>query len=424
MTTYSNPIPMPSQSTTNGEEPKKQKHNRRETIERALKYLYEFRRNQITKIPEYRPANDPEADWQRITDEILYSIERRLQLDGYHFASENLIVKVIKSDFSPSYHPVRDFFLQLPTHDGRDHIKELCDTVSTTAGDDRFYRYFRKWLVACVANIFITNRCANHMCFILVGGQGTFKSTWINNLYPPGLEDYCFDGDIDPENKDSLIRTTENFLINMDDYFADISAKKVNTLKGFITLDTVKVRRPYGRFDEIAPKICSFVGSTNESQFLYDATGSRRFLPFEITHIDIEAAKSIDMRKVYAQAYHLFRKGERYWISREEQQELEEHNEQFKIQSFEFDMVSKYLKVPSDPDKAREFWTTGEILNFLKAYTNERIGIKRLGQALQIAGFERTAKKINNKTIKGYYVDPIYFTDTEVRKKGGGDAPF
>lgn len=378
--------------------------NKRAKLEAALARHYEFRRNSLTKIPEYRPKVKPVGAWRRMTDDDLFSIERRLQLAGYSYASEVTIRKIISSDFSPAYHPIHAFFNGLPEYDGEDHIAALAATIKTLQGEVLFAKYLKKWLTGVVANALIEKFCANHLCLILIGQQGDNKSKWISNLYPGTLLDYCKNGGMDPDEKDSLISAAENLIINMDDYFADISAKKVNSLKGFITLDVIKIRRPYGRFDEVLPKICSFIGSTNESQFLYDDTGDRRFLCFEVESMDLAGATAINMDQVWAQAKHLFQTGFTYWVPKEEAGEQQKINETYRVVSYELEMVERFFKVPIAPEQG-EFYTTSSIANYLQGYTKANLSLKRIGQAMKLLQIPRVSRRDASKVpVWGYYL--------------------
>lgn len=386
--------------------------NKRRIIEDALTYFYEFRRNMLTKIPEYREvpqAGDKgDREWIRMTDDDLNSIERRLQLAGYA-ASEALVWKIIRSDYAPAFHPIKDYFLKLPKWDGIDHIAALTKTIRVV-GDDAgtFDKYFRKWITAAVANVFIEDYCANHLCFVLAGGQGAFKSTWIRHLYPEPLKSYCMEGGLDPDNKDSLIRSAENFLINMDDYFADVSARKVNSLKGFITQPVVKVRRPYGRVDEVMPKLCSFIGSTNEGQFLYDETGDRRFVCFEVEKVNIDAARKVKIDQVYAQALYLFRSKFTYWIEKSDEEEHDSLNSRFRVHSYEYEMCLRYLKA-SESELYGEFMTTSQIANYLSGFTKTMLSLKRIGQSLKLQGYERKSARMGIVAVYGYQVIKVEF---------------
>ena len=61
-------------------------------------------------------------------------------------------------------------------------------TSSTKA--DRLWRVcFKKWFVAMVAS-WMKDEVVNHTVLVLVGRQGIFKTTWLDNLIPPELRAY------------------------------------------------------------------------------------------------------------------------------------------------------------------------------------------------------------------------------------------
>ena len=86
------------------------------------------------------------------------------------------------------------------------------------------------------------------------------------------------------------------------------------------------MRKAYGHNNENMPRRASFAGSVNTAQFLNDTTGSRRFLCFEVEHI--EYTHDIDINKVYAQALQLKEDGFRHWFNQEEIKEINANNEQ------------------------------------------------------------------------------------------------
>jgi predicted P-loop ATPase len=70
--------------------------------------------------------------------------------------------------------------------------------------------------------------------------------------------------------------------------------------------DFINERLPYDRRTSILERRASFIGSTNNIQFLSDDTGSVRWLCFEIESINWKYNDEIDIDLVYAQAYHLY----------------------------------------------------------------------------------------------------------------------
>ena len=369
-------------------------------LEAALRAFADFRFNAITRFPEvrYKGAND----WNRLDDFRLNSIVRHLKNTGVYHASKTKVGELLESDFSGKVNPIQEYFETLPFFDG-DAIGELASTVELASDPgakprhtQMFQKYFKKWLVGAVANVFIEDRCANQLCFILAGKQGTFKSTWIRNLCPPTLNKYYIEGGLDPDNKDSMLATASNFIFNLDDYFAGITSRKINEFKGLLTKNTIKVRRSYARYAEELPKICSFIASSNESQFLHDPTGNRRFLPFEVQKIDINKAQQMNINQIWAQAYRLFQEGIIYWLEKEDQEELSEYNEQFEVQSDEYEILVTYLQPLAADSTAEAYLTNAEIKSHLEEKVMIKLSSKKIGEALRKAGFVRVQKRRNN----------------------------
>ncbi|MBK8194571.1 MAG: hypothetical protein IPK76_15655 [Lewinellaceae bacterium] len=173
---------------------------------------------------------------------------------------------------------------------------------------------------------------------------------------------------------------------------AGITSHKINEFKGLLTKNTVKIRRAYARYSEELPKVCSFIASSNEAQFLHDPTGSRRFLPFEIQAIDINTAQDIDIDGLWSQAMQLFKSGYTYWLTREDQARLSEYNSQFEVQSNEYEVLVTYLSPPEPGVMPDAELTNAEILTHLEGKVALKLSAKKLGEALRKTGFPRNQK--------------------------------
>ena len=209
-----------------------------------------------------------------------------------------------------------------------------------------------------------------------------------------------------------MLATANNFIFNLDDYFAAVTSRKINEFKGLLTKNTIKVRRSYARYAEELPKICSFIASSNEAQFLHDPTGNRRFIPFEIKKIDLQKAQSIDIDRVWSQAYDLYKKGIVYWLTKEEQDELSEYNERFEVQSNEYEVLVTYMRPPNEGELPEADLTNAEVLAHLQEKISIKISAKRLGEALRKANFPRYQKQRNNRRSWVYGI--IYADDADI----------
>lgn len=74
----------------------------------------------------------------------------------------------------------------------------------------------------------------NQTVLILQGGQGVGKSTFLLGLAPKELSDYVFSGNLNPNNKDSIIQLSETIICQLDE-LETLTKYKEGALKELIT---------------------------------------------------------------------------------------------------------------------------------------------------------------------------------------------
>jgi len=241
----------------------------------------------------------------------------------------------------------------------------------------------------------------NKQAFILVHDkQNSGKSTFCRFLCPPALSNYIAENlSID---KDSRILLTTNLLINLDE-LSTLSKIEINSLKSLFSKDKINDRLPYDRKNSIIPRRASFIGSTNQAEFLSDESGSVRWLCFVIDSIDWSYKEKININDVWAQAYHLFKTNFVCDLTADEIRENEEYNRQFHITTSELELVHKYLS-PGTKEVHESFMTATEILLYIAEQTCGRVKLNNInvGRALKMLLFTRE-KKYPERNY-GYYV--------------------
>lgn len=386
------------------------KQSKNEHIETFLREKYEFRFNTVKSRTEYRTVGS--GRFLPVTKFGLNSIRRELdRTTGINTSTDNIRM-ILESDFAERVNPVQAYLRELPRKEHIRAIYELAATV-TVQNPEHWSEYLMKWLVGVVANALGDIGCQNHVCLVLTGEQGKFKTTWLDNLCPLPLKSYLFTGKLDPQSKDVLTLIAECLFINIDDQLKALNKRDENELKNLITAPAVKYRRPYDVYIEEYPHLASFMASVNGNDFLTDPTGSRRFLPFEVVSIDIDAAKAINMDEVYSEAVSLFEQGFRYWFNDAEIEELHCQSTGFHVQTIEYEMLLQGCEQPLEHNAQSYFMTTGQVLSFLSNHTSVRLSEKRLGEALRKAGFERVSKRVGGKPMWGWVIkkiepDPFY----------------
>ena len=144
---------------------------------------------------------------------------------------------------------------------------------------------------------------------VLEGAQGKRKSTSLSELFG---QNWYVETAESPTGKDFylLLQGCWGVEIGEMDSFgkADVTAVKVA-----ITRRTDKFRAPYERMPSSYRRECVFVGTTNDREYLKDATGGRRFLPVRADgNVDVERIKK-ERDQLWAEAVKLFRDGFEFW---------------------------------------------------------------------------------------------------------------
>jgi predicted P-loop ATPase len=246
--------------------------------------------------------------------------------------------------------------------------------------------------VALVASV-LEKDVVNQTVLILQGRQGCGKSTFLLGLAPDKLNEYVFSGNLNPNNKDSIIQLAETIICQLDE-LETLTKYKEGALKELITKSEIRVRRPYARFHDKLTRYASLCGSINQGTMLHDPTGSRRFLIHRVK--DINYQHNIDIDKVYSQALHLYNEGFKYWFDGKGIQRINAHNKQFETQSVEEELLLEHYEKADKGDPNASKYTATQILEKLhkgNLPSNSHGASIRLGQALSKHDFEYTRSK-------------------------------
>ena len=310
---------------------------------------------------------------------------------------------VIESDYVPKYHPFRDYLDHLPpwTPDQGDHIMGLSLTVNVKGDSDEqilFYQYLKKWLVGMVAS-WANAKVVNNVMLILIGEQGTYKTTWFANLLPPQLRDYFYTKTDSPMlTKDDRLVLAQYGLMCWEE-LDSMLPKELNKMKGTMTMPSINERKAYGRYHETLPHLASFCGTGNNVQFLSDTTGTRRWLPFEVDSIESPLTSPFDYDGIYSQAYTLYQQGFQYWFDKPEIERLQRHNEAYETINLERELVDTYFRIPVNGEVG-EFMPVSRALQIIGGNISQRLSDRRIGHAFTALGF--TFRRTNS--TRGYIV--------------------
>ena len=363
-------------------------------FDRTLKYLnskYSLRYNTISLEFEIKRTSDKQ--W---SDLNLNSLFIELTQSGIDIPINKLEI-LVRSHLISQYNPISEYFENLEDWDGEDHIKNLCSYVKTN-DDNAFLYHMEKWFTRAVLCALEKEKINKH-CLVLANTiQNSGKSTYLRFFIPRKLMNYLSE-DIGLD-KDSRIKLCKSLIINLDE-LSILAKADINSLKAFISKTHINERLPYARKAEYLERICSFVGSTNKTDFLTDESGSVRWIIFEVTEkINFNYSMEINIDKVWSQAYFnaYKRKGFNPELTLADISENEKRNERFTQITLEQEMVNKFFE-PSD--NLEEFKTATEVMMDLSTQ-GIRLNHLKIGRALSSFKFPRV--KHPQRQIYGYLI--------------------
>ncbi len=203
---------------------------------------------------------------------------------------------------------------------------------------------------------------------ILVGKQGLGKSTLLAKMSKGWFNDSIrtFEG----KEASELLQGV--WLVEIQELEAFRKTGDVARIKQFVSLCTDRYRAAYGRHVKSYDRPCVFFGTTNESEFLQDNTGNRRFWSVDVCrqpptksvfkHLDAE----ID--QLWAEAVMRWQLGEQLFLTGELEEVAKEKQEAHRETSPREGLILEFLdrKVPEDwvkwpLDQRKTFWAGGMV---------------------------------------------------------------
>jgi len=237
--------------------------------------------------------------------------------------------------------------------DGSDRLPTFYATITT---EDEFPIGFKetlmfRWALSAVAAALKPNGFRARGVLTLQGSQGLGKTSWCRSLVPDSVLrdeviklDHHLDG-----GKDSQIGAITHWIVEIGELDSSFR-KDVARLKGFLTNDRDKVRRPYDKTEAEYQRRTVFLASVNQQDFLVDPTGNSRWWTLPCKEIDYD--HGVDMQQLFAQLATLFNDGEQWWLTPEEEEQLEYRNAAHRSFSLVVDRLEATLDL--DPESTTE----------------------------------------------------------------------
>lgn len=381
---------------------------------------YSMRFNEVTRLIEIdgEPLND------RSLNSIYVKALEVLKGTGKGKApiTKDLLFSIIDSDFTPGYHPFKDFFSKHGNLKPAGEVDKLLRCIRAKSmqyeqhnvtGNEYLQLYARKWLLSCVASWHGTYSVT---MLVLCGGQNLGKTNFFRGLLPDELQGYYAESSLD-DGKDDEILMCQKALI-CDDEYEGKSKQDYKRLKSLLSRQRFSVRKPYGRITEDLTRIAVLCGTSNEEEIINDPTGNRRIIPVPVEDINWSEFYAIDKTALWMELYNEWRRiGDGWMLKKEEIKVLNRLTIRNEMVSQEEEALWMFYDLPANGGYT-EYLTNTEIRNYIETNTRLKLSQTKLGLALAKCGFEKQPKKL------GGVVKLVYAVVKRRNEVESGPTPF
>lgn len=297
-------------------------------------------------------------------------------------------------------HPVREYLNGL-SWDHTPRMETLLVDYLGAEDTELTRTVTRKTLVAAIARIYEPG-CKMDYMLTLAGRQGLGKSSLFGRLGGEWFSDSL----TTVTGKEAYEQLQGAWLVEMGELSASRKAD-IESTKHFLSKRVDRFRMAYGRHISEFPRQCIFIGTTNDSEFLRDQTGNRRYWVVPVGKQPSRKSWSDltddEVGQIWAEAIHYYRQGETLYLDERLENEMEEirqgHSEQTHLSGMIIEHLNK--KVPRDFSS----YTIEQRLNFLNGsefgHLADPIGDNELVERDKICALEIWIELLNG-TIQNF----------------------
>ncbi|WP_258115801.1 virulence-associated E family protein [Levilactobacillus yiduensis] len=306
--------------------------------------------DQVFKRHDCKAIGFKRGTWVDADDSLL-----RAYLDRAYnitFSKDNMLDALVTTAMKHTVNPMKERIMKGGKWDGKPRAESFfIDYLG--AADNHYTRMVtRKWLTGAIARVYHPG-CKFEIIPILEGPQGLGKSTTVGLLAPDYFNDSMKGMG---KHKDDYQQLIGSWVIEI----AELSAMKktdIEGIKNFTSAVSDYYRNSYGRVATRHPRKNVFIGTTNQQDYLKDATGERRFYPIRcgVTKAIKSPwkANDHDIQQILLEAKSWYDNEEPLYFDRETLREAKQYQQGAQAINPMKDAVEDYLRmmVPTNWDE-------------------------------------------------------------------------
>lgn len=262
-----------------------------------------------------KPIKDADADRIRylIEKRVAGGVDKNGNQVGLQLSRGDVFAAISQVATANPYHPVRDYLATLKW-DGKPRINTILKFMGAQESEINQI-VIKRFFISAVARAKQPG-CQVDTVLILVGRQGARKSSFFRALSDPWFVDTPID--LNGDKVRAYMTMRKAWIMEWAELEAMLKAKSGATIKAFITSRSDNYIPKYGHYSIEVNRTGVVVGTTNQSEFLEDDSGERRYWPIVIGDIDLDTITAM-RDQLWAEAQALFDAKERWWLTNDEE---------------------------------------------------------------------------------------------------------
>lgn len=282
----------------------------------VIKYNLMTRRREISLNDQFISKEDSD-------NYMLAQIEYIATLNG--FPKTNIDKHLDTLSLENTYHPIVECIKNKPW-DGINRLDQFINRIKFS-DPELSKKVVKTWMVCAIAAAHSEEGFINNGVLVLLGKQNIGKTTWVRSLDPlncNAVKDGAF---LDPSNKDSVLQLAQYWIAELGELDSIFQKSAIGRLKSFITMQFDVVRCPYAKKSIRLSRRSAYVATVNESSYLVDDTGNRRWWTVECLNIDMDTLPN--MQQVWAEVFCLWKEGHNTFLPLDLQSKVDKSNKDF-----------------------------------------------------------------------------------------------
>lgn len=350
-------------------------------------------------------AREADGDtWEPFPEER--NLELRINLERYGFkpgrVSKDLIADAVKLVASEHKVDTMADYLErtLPTWDGVSRAERFLATYC--GAEDTEYtravgRYFWGLLWRRAAK---PQPIKADISLVLIGAQGANKTRFIKEIAL--RPEYHTELNFNLSAAELSMRMGGRVLAEFPE-MVGFGKRKLEEIKAFLTIDADTYRPLYSSDQRTVTRRCLFVMTTNNTAFLSDRTGNRRYAPVEVGSFQADAIKP-DLLQLWAEGKAIFEKYGGLKLHQDVEALTEDLNDRYVLPDSWETAVGDWLNAQDAmPETDRASLQSRTILALALGFDDKQVkrdDLARLSEIMQALGYSYGLARVAGKVVK------------------------